>query len=78
MNKRHKNIKFSFKTEKDNSFSFLDVKICREKDKFTTSAFRKDTFSGVYNNFVALQHKFGLVHTLLHRSFAIVSDFSKF
>ena len=81
MNKRHKNIKFSFETEKDNSFSFLDVKICREKDKFTTSVFRKDTFSGVYTNFssfVALKHKFGLVYTLLHRSFTIVSDFSKF
>ena len=38
-------------------------------------------FSGVYTNFssfVALKHKFGLVHTLLHRSFTIVSDFSKF
>ena len=79
--KRHKNIKFSFETEKGNSFSFLDVKICREKDKFTTSVFRKDTFSGVYTNFssfVALKHKFGLVYTLLHRSFTIVSDFSKF
>ena len=43
-NKRHKNIKFLFETEKDNSFSFLDVKICREKDKFATSVFRKDTF----------------------------------
>ena len=81
MNKRHKNIKFSFETEKDNSFSFLDVKICREKDKFTTDVFRKDTFSGIYTNFssfVALEHKFGLVYTLLHRSFTIVSDFSKF
>ena len=81
MNKRHKNIKFSFETEKDNSFSFLDVKICREKDKFTTNVFRKDTFSGIYTNFssfVALEHKFGLVYTLLHRSFTIVSDFSKF
>ena len=80
MNKRHKNIKFSFETEKDNSFSFLDVKICREKDKFT-SVFRKDTFSGVYTNFssfVALKHKFGLLHTLLHRSFTIAPDFSKF
>ena len=60
---------------------FLDVKICREKDKFTTSVFRKDTFSGLYTNlssFVALKHKFGLVYTLLHRSFTIVSDFSKF
>ena len=81
MNKRHKNIKFLFETEKDNSFSFLDVKICREKDKFTTIVSRKNTFSGIYTNFssfVALEHKFGLVYTLLHRSFTIVSDFSKF
>ena len=81
VNKRHKNIKFSFETEKDHSFSFLDVKICREKEKFTTGVFRKDTFSGVYtnfSNFVALKHKFGLVYTLLHRSFTIVSDFLKF
>ena len=81
MNKRHKNIKFSFETEKDNFFSFLDVKICKEKDTFTTSVFRKDTYSGVYTNFssfVAIKHKFGLVYALLHRSFTIVSDFSKF
>ena len=79
--KDQKNIKFSFETQKDNSFSFLDVKIWREKDKFTKSVFRKDTFSGVYTNFssfVALKHKFGFVHTLLHRSFTIASDFSKF
>ena len=81
MNKRHKNIKFSFETEKGNPFSFLDVRTCREKDKSTTSVFRKDTFSGVctnFSSFVALKHKFGLVYTLLHRSFTIVSDFSKF
>ena len=81
MNKRHKNIKFSFETEKDNSFSFLDVKICRETDKFTTIVFRKDTFSGVYTNFssfVALKHKFGLAYTVPHRSFTNVFHFSKF
>ena len=69
MNKRHKNIKFSFETEKDNSFSFLDVKICREKDKFTTIVFTKDTFSGVctnFSSFVAFKHKFGLVHTFFY------------
>ena len=72
MNKRHKNIKLSFETEKDNSISFLDVKICKEKDEFTTSIFRKDKFSGVCTNcsgFVALEHKFGSVYTLLHGSF---------
>ena len=81
MDKRDKNITFSFETEKNNSFSFLYVKICREKDKCITSAFRKDTFSGVYTNFssfVALENKFGLVYTLLNRIFTIVSDFPKF
>ena len=81
MKKIHTNIEFSFETEKDNSFSFLDVKICRAKDKFTTSAFKKDTFSGEctnFSSFVALKHKLGLVYTLLHRSFNIVSDFFKF
>ena len=81
MDKRHKNIKCSFETENDNSFSFLEVKICREKDEFITSVFRKDTFSGVYTDFsgfVAFEHKLGLVYTLLHRSFTSVSDFSIF
>ena len=81
MNKRHKNIKFSFETGKYNSFSFLEIKICREKDKFTLSVFRKDTFSVVstnFSSFVALQHRFGLVHTPPHGSFTVVSDFSKF
>ena len=64
MKKRHKNINFLFETEKDNSFYFLNVKICREKDKFVKSIFRKDTFSDVYtiiSSFVGLEHKFGLV-----------------
>ena len=72
MKKRHKKILLSFETERDNSVSFLDVKICRERDKFTTSAFRKDTFTGVstnFSSFVAFEHKFGLVYTFLHTSF---------
>ena len=32
MNKRHKNIFFFFEIKKDNSFFFLNVNICREKD----------------------------------------------
>ena len=51
------------------------------KKKFTTSVFRKDTFSGVctnFSSFLTLEHKFGLLYTLLHKSFTIMSDFSKF
>ena len=50
MNHQHPNIKFTFEVEK-NIFSFLDVKICRENNKLTTSVFRKPTFSGVFINF---------------------------
>ena len=81
MNKKHKNISFPYETEKNNIFSFLDIKIFRENGQFATSVFRKDTFSGVYTNFVSfmpIEYKFGLVYTLVYRCFNLVSDFSKF
>ena len=43
--------------------------------------FRKETFSGVYTNFISfvlLEYKFGLVHTLLNRYFNLSGDFLKF
>ena len=46
-----------------------------------TSVFRKATFSGVFTNFksfMPVTYKFGLVHTLLHRSFSICSSYEKF
>ena len=49
--------------------------------RFVEKKINKVTFSGAYTNFssfVALKHKFSLVYTLLHRSFTIVCDFSKF
>ena len=48
LNIKHKNMKFSIETEINKSLFFLDVKIFPEKDKFVTSAFRKNTFSGTY------------------------------
>ena len=81
MNKKHKNMKFSIETEINGLRSFLHVKIFRENDKFVTSVFRKETFSGVYTNFtsfIPLEYTFGLVHTLLNRCFNLSSDFFKF
>ena len=52
--------------ERNNSFSFLDVKICRENNKLTTSVYRKPTFSGVFTSFksfIPTIYKFGLVYT---------------
>ena len=42
---------FSMETEKENKLSFLDVEIIREQGKFTTTIYRKPTFSEVYGNF---------------------------
>ena len=81
MNSKHKNISFSYETEKDGVTLFLDVNIFREKDKFVTNMYRKETFTGVYTNFssfISLEYKFSLAYTLLHRCFSLVSDMSKF
>ena len=60
---------------------FLDVNVFSENGKFVTNVYRKETFTGVYTNFssfIPLEHKFGLVYTLLHRCFCLVSDMSRF
>ena len=72
---------FFFKTEKDEQMPFLDVKVFRENGSFVTTVYRKETFTGVYTNFssfIPLEHKLGLVYTLLHRCFCLVSYMSKF
>ena len=53
------------------------LKICEEKDKFTTIVFGKDIFNVVYTNFssfIALSIRIDI----LQRCFTIFSDFSKF
>ena len=42
---------FTIESEKQNRMSILDVQIIREDKTFTTSAYRKPTFSGAYTHF---------------------------
>ena len=81
MNTRHKNLKFTFDFEQNNSFSFLDVKITHGSNRFSTSVFRKATFSGVFRNFDSFifeSYKTNLIFTLLFRCFTICSDMQSF
>ena len=81
MNTKHPNIKFTLEFEENYSFSFLDVKITCRNNQLVMSVFRKATFSGVFTNFksfIPATNKFGLVYTLLHRSFSICSSYQKF
>ena len=81
MNTKHPNTKFTSEIEQNDFFSFLDVKFTRSNNQLMTSLFRKATFSGVFSNFksfMPVTYKFGLVHTLLHRSLSICSSYEKF
>ena len=81
LNRQHKNIRFTSETENENSISFLDIKISRNNNKFTTSVYRKPTFSGVFTNFESFtpkSYKYNLLLTLLHRTFKFCSNFELF
>ena len=68
-------------TERQNKFSFLDIEVIREQGKFSTTIYRKSTFSGVscnFESFLPSFYKFGMVYTLVHRYFCICSDWTKF
>ena len=69
LNSQHNSIKFSSETEVNNTLPFLDVLIERNNG-FSTSIYRKPTFSGLFTNFdsfIPLSFKRGLVYTLLDR-----------
>ena len=74
MNTRHKNLKFTFDFEQNNSLSVLDVQITRGSKGFSTSVFRKTTFSGVFTNFDSFI--FESYKTFLYYCFA-VSQFAQ-
>ena len=82
MNSRHPNIKFTFELEQNDTFSFLDIKISRDQsNSFSTSVFRKPTFSGVFTNFSSYMpktYKLGLVYTLIFRCFNLCSSYENF
>ena len=42
---------FSMETEKENKLSFLIVEVIHKQGKFTTTIYRKSTFSGVHSSF---------------------------
>ena len=49
----------------------------REQSKFTTTVYRKPTFSGVYSNFESFLlsvYKFGMVYTVVYRCFHIFTE----
>ena len=80
MNQQHLNMNFTSELETDNSLAFLDVFVTRSNGPFIISVYRKPTFSGVYTNFdsyIPESYKYGLVYTLLYRSYSIYTSWDK-
>ena len=80
INSQHRNIKFTYETENNNSIFFLDVKVERSNDGFVTSVYRKPTFSGQgtsYFSFCSFLFKVNAIKTLIHRAFKISSNYFK-
>ena len=81
INTTHPNIKFTSEFEENYSFFFLNVKITRRNNQLVRYVFCQAIFSGVFTNcksFMSVLYKFGLVYTLLYRSFSICSPYEKF
>ena len=54
-NPEHHKINFTSETDKDNTFSFLNILI-KQDNGFVTSVYRKPTFGGVFTNFNSFTH----------------------
>ena len=81
LNSRHNHISFTVEHEVDNSLPFLDVRVTRSRDGFSTDVFRKDTYTGLglnFNSFVPSSFKFNSIQTLLVRAFNICSSWISF
>ena len=74
LNNRHPNINFTMETEVNKRIPFLDVLISSEKGFFSTSIYRKSTFTGLFMNFTSflpISYKLGLITTLIDRVYKI-------
>ena len=73
-------MKFKFEKEQNSCFNFLNVKVIRKDNVFTTSVYGKPSFSGVYthfNSYMPFSYKFSLVSAIIFRSITICSDMPK-
>ena len=72
---------FTSEIEQDDQLNFLDAKLTRDNNTFTTSVFRKPTFTGLGLNFFSLTpltFKLNSIRTLLDRAYNLSSSFALF
>ena len=81
LNRQHANITFTAEIERDGKLAFLDIDISCSESKFTTSVYRKPTFTGLstnFHSFIPNTQKQNLVSCLIHRIFNLCSSYENF
>ena len=66
---QHPNINFSTENESENSLAFLGVFVTHEGTNFSTSLYRKKSFTGFYTDFASLspdKYKTNLISVLVY------------
>ena len=79
LNTRHPNINFTIEFEENHEIPFLDVRVKRNLNTFTTTVHRKTTFTGLYtkwDSFTPRKYKINLIRTLTYRCLRICSSSS--
>ena len=77
LNGMHKSLKFTYEKESNNCLPFLDVLVERHDSRFSTTVYRKPTFTGQYtrwDSFCPKKRKINLISTLTHRAISICSS----
>jgi hypothetical protein len=81
LNEQHPNIEFTLEKENNNSLAFLDILITKTGMTFTSSVFRKPTFTGLGLNFFSYMsslYKINSIKTLIERAYKICSSYQLF
>ena len=81
INCQHPSINFTTETESENSLPFFDVLVTHDGSNFSTSLYRKKTFTGLYTDFSSLapdKYKNNLISVLVYRAFHICSSYQNF
>ena len=77
LNNCHANIKFTVEFKENSTIPFLDILIKRHNHTFSTSIYRKKTFTGLYtkwDSFTPRKYNVNLIRTLTFRCFRICSS----
>jgi hypothetical protein len=81
INTKHDSLTFTMESEDNGILPFLDVSVRKVQNGFTTSVFRKKTFTGLGTNFfsnIYIGYKISSIMSLINRAYKISSNFNIF